>query len=262
MSRSRRFHVLASLSVLLLGSGCFPRLAVPGPPPPPTPSSPRPVCSVALATPDMGATLSTRRVGADRIEAVWDFGWQDCPEASRYHLYVIGPEALNPIVDNNDLRSATYQYRRTSFGYPNPVGWRWKVRAFVDGRWGEWSEERTFNVAQPRRIATSCSIRLAKPANGTRLSQRRLGGNKSELVWNFGWYDCPEAERYHLYVIGPGALNPIVDDANVHSATYQLRKESYGITTLNGWRWKVRAFVDGKWGEWSEERTFDVAPPQ
>jgi hypothetical protein len=31
---------------------------------------------------------------------------------------------------------------------------------------------------------------------------------------------------------------------------------------LLGWRWQVRAEVKGAWADWSEERTFDVAPPR
>jgi hypothetical protein len=34
----------------------------------------------------------------------------------------------------------------------------------------------------------------------------------------------------------------------------------YGITSLYGWTWKVRAYVDGRWGDWSETRIFNVYP--
>ena len=36
-----------------------------------------------------------------------------------------------------------------------------------------------------------------------------------------------------------------------------------GISPISlrlGWRWKVRALVEGIWTDWSEERTFEVAP--
>lgn len=107
----------------------------------------------------------------------------------------------------------------------------------------------------------ACIVTLAVPAKNAVLPQRRLDSGKVESVWMFGWHDCPEAGRYHLYVIGPGALNPIVDDDTLTAATYQFRRSSYGVTQRDGWTWKVRAFVDGRWGDWSEARWFSVAAP-
>src|SRR5207247_10401148 len=100
---------------------------------------------------------------------------------------------------------------------------------------------------------------LAVPAENAELPQRRLSDGRIESDWTFGWHACPGASRYHLFVIGPGALNPIVNDDSITSATYEYRRSHYGITHREGWTWKVRAFVDGQWGEWSEERTFSVA---
>jgi TIR domain len=112
------------------------------------------------------------------------------------------------------------------------------------------------------KLVPPCVVKLAVPENNAVLPQRRLDKEKVETVWLFGWRDCPEASRYHLYVIGPRALNPIVDDDTITAATYQLRRSYYhGVTRQEGWTWKVRAFVDGRWGDWSEERTFNVAAP-
>jgi len=116
---------------------------------PPTPTS-QAVCIPSLAVPADNAQLPQRRLDDKKVEANWAFGWRACPGATRYHLFVIGPSALNPIVDEDSITSATYQHRETHFGVTQREGWTWKVRAYVDGRWGDWSQERTFNIALPK----------------------------------------------------------------------------------------------------------------
>ena len=105
-----------------------------------------------------------------------------------------------------------------------------------------------------------CVVELLSPRNGGVLPQYPVAGDKYETRWDFFWRDCPDANQYHLYVIGPNAINPIVDDDNIRAASYQLRHTSYGIpdSALKGWSWMVRAKVDGNWGEWSEKSKFDV----
>lgn len=117
-------------------------------------------------------------------------------------------------------------------------------------------------TAQPsRRKSQVCVVRLAVPADNAVLPLRRLDNGKLESDWMFGWHDCPEASRYHLYVIGPHALNPIIDTDTLTAATYRFRRSSHGVTQREGWTWKVRAFIDGRWGDWSEERRFNIAGP-
>ncbi len=110
-------------------------------------------------------------------------------------------------------------------------------------------------------VHTACTPALAVPADGASVPQRRLDGGRVESDWMFGWRACPGATKYHLFVIGPSALNPIVDDQSITSATYHYRAFGYGITQRDSWTWKVRAFVDERWGDWSAQRTFSVAPP-
>ncbi len=116
--------------------------------------------------------------------------------------------------------------------------------------------------AQPTGAAKgACVPALAVPADNALLPQRRLDDGKVESNWMFGWRACPGATRYHLFVIGPSALNPIVNVDSIASATYQHRASHFGATQREGWTWKVRAYVDGRWGDWSEERRFNIAPP-
>jgi hypothetical protein len=61
-------------------------------------------------------------------------------------------------------------------------------------------------------------------------------------------------------VTGARATTPIIN-ATLTSSSYRHETKGY-IADQNrlGWRWKVRALVQGIWTDWSEERTFDVAP--
>jgi hypothetical protein len=81
------------------------------------------------------------------------------------------------------------------------------------------------------------------------------------MIWEFRWSAAPGADRYHLMVSGPMALLPTINDANLASTSYRLRDKAFIAERdrLN-WRWKVRAQVKGEWTDWSEERTFHVAP--
>ncbi len=81
------------------------------------------------------------------------------------------------------------------------------------------------------------------------------------IEWDFDWSDVPGAERYHLYVKGPTATIPLIDDMFVPGSQYAFERLAYIIDQNRlGWTWRVRAFVAGEWGEWTEVRTFDVEP--
>jgi hypothetical protein len=100
---------------------------------------------------------------------------------------------------------------------------------------------------------------LLKPTAGASLDNGAPDGSKS-YVWQFGWSDVPRATQYHLYVIGSKAAGPAINNPTLTSSSF--RSEGGYVADHNrlGWRWKVRALVDGVWSDWSEERTFDVAP--
>jgi hypothetical protein len=84
-------------------------------------------------------------------------------------------------------------------------------------------------------IPASCTISLRAPVNNAVFNQYTITGGQVNTTWQFSWLSCPGATKYRLYVIHPKALN--------------------------GWTWKVKAYVGGQWGKWSEIRTFDVSPP-
>jgi hypothetical protein len=106
--------------------------------------------------------------------------------------------------------------------------------------------------------AGSCTVELVSPLDNAELVPRRLPNGQVSNVWRFSWSACPGATQYHLYVRGPTARNPVVNRDDLTSTSYTYERTNYSMTTLQGWRWWVRAKVDGRWGPWSG-RSFDVS---
>jgi hypothetical protein len=79
-------------------------------------------------------------------------------------------------------------------------------------------------------------------------------------AWIFEWNEVPGAVNYQITVLGPTAALFYVN-ATTTSSTYIIPRGSGYIGDVFGWSWSVRAQgLDGRWGSWSEERLFDVAP--
>jgi WD40 repeat protein len=109
-----------------------------------------------------------------------------------------------------------------------------------------------------RQLPSPAVPRLVAPSPGALMDNSRQD-RRDGISWEFDWSDVPGATAYHLYVIGPTALNPVINRDGLVVSGYHHESRGY-IVRLKGWRWKVRAMVDGAWGPWSEERTFDVEP--
>jgi hypothetical protein len=89
-----------------------------------------------------------------------------------------------------------------------------------------------------------------------------LVGKSKRRIWEFAWTECPAASEYHLYVIGPHAIHPVIDASNIWISSYRWTSDDGYIAgpNLRGWKWKVRAKIHGEWGEWSKTGIFDVMP--
>lgn len=89
--------------------------------------------------------------------------------------------------------------------------------------------------------------------------------NSRSMTWHFDWDDYPGAIKYHILIMHGGASLSLVDD-EVFIAEFTLGEDYRGggyiaSHNLKYWFWKVRAFVDGNWTEWSEKRFFHVKRP-
>ena len=110
-------------------------------------------------------------------------------------------------------------------------------------------------------VAAVTCTELVTPNPGDVLDNGCIDRSDS-IHWAFDWTDCPGATAYHLYVQHAGALGPAIDDNTLLSSDYVSDEAGSYILDAKrfDWRWKVQAFVDGQWGEWTAERSFDVEP--
>jgi hypothetical protein len=217
-----------------------------------------------LISPEEGATMDNGRTDRND-DIIWDFDWSDCIGATQYHLYVMHTGSSLPVIDDTEISGSSYHYVNPGayITDTNRFNWTWKVRTKVDGQWSEWSEIRTFDVEPvnsdpPLEI---CIPDLISPNEGAIMDNGRTD-RLDDIIWDFDWSDCIGATQYHLYVMHTGSSLPVIDDTDISGSSYHYVNPGAYITDANrfDWTWKVKAKVDGQWGDWSEIRTFDVEP--
>lgn len=133
--------------------------------------------------------------------------------------------------------------------------------------------EKAVDSAKPATAAeTLASVKTVEPIGVPQLISPGSGAvlpnslmNPKKAAWIFKWENCPGAARFHLQVKNSAAELPLYDYDSILALTW--RREiggpisSYvGNERLRGWTWRVRAQTDGKWGEWSDWRPFEVEP--
>jgi len=115
-------------------------------------------------------------------------------------------------------------------------------------------------AAIPASVPPTCIPLLISPMAGAILDNGRVDSN-DYIRWDFKWTDCPGSTAYHLYVIGPNAQNPVIDNSSIITSYYPYGSRGYVVERYRfGWTWKVRAKLNGQWSNWSETRSFDVGP--
>jgi serine/threonine protein kinase len=178
-------------------------------------------CVPNLISPEQNAVVDNGRY--DRADdEIWDFDWSDCPEATKYHLYVKLPQAKNPVIDVADLVTSSYNHTENAYVADfNRHGWTWKVRAQINGQWGDWSELWTFDV-EPLDTDPP-SRQVSSPDSTDQSPTGRL------LV--YGSEDFSEASVATYY---PKAQSFVFQEAvQIHSVALHMQ-QAYGDT------WKVR----------------------
>ncbi len=121
-------------------------------PPPalPAPANTATVGVVRLLSPKARAVLSNGDYTRMK-KRTWAFDWGDVPNATRYQLFVKGATAQVAIINLEGILTSEWTDTRTGV-VPELFlrNWSWKVRAFVNDKWTEWSDTRTFHVEEAR----------------------------------------------------------------------------------------------------------------
>jgi hypothetical protein len=153
-------------------------------------------CPPSLVYPLIGEVMDNGCTDqSDQI--IWDFDWEDCAGAARYHLYVISESASIPFIDDHTISESNFTVNTTAFT-TNLFGWKWKVRAEVNNVWGPWSEERSFDV-EP--VDTDC------PSIG--FSASSFGEGSSIVDGNITLYPNPVVD--YMQVVHADKSVPVKD---------------------------------------------------
>ncbi|MCD4766776.1 MAG: hypothetical protein K8R34_09725 [Methanosarcinales archaeon] len=120
------------------------------------------ISPTVLISPKEDAVMDNGRT--DRTDSIiWDFDWSDVKGATEYQLYVIGDTAKYPVIDRVTSSSSYHHSSPGSYIIEsNRYGWTWKVRAQVNGQWGDWSETRTFSVEEVNTDSVSVENEIAE----------------------------------------------------------------------------------------------------
>lgn len=77
---------------------------------------------------------------------IWDFDWEEIDVAEKYQFVLRAfresNSSFNTWIDVDTITQSELHYEKSS--YAGPLLIYWKVRAFHDGIWGNWSEEWVF----------------------------------------------------------------------------------------------------------------------
>jgi hypothetical protein len=157
----------------------------------------------------------------DRSDSIdWSFDWSDLSGATAYHLYVKHPDAPLPVIDENNISSSFYNYQAAQSYISNlfRLGRIWRVRAFVNGSWGEWSIERTFDVEY---LDTDCVANpdITPPTVPSGLTAETVSPFQIDLSWSES-DDNVGVSTYRVYRDGAylkTTVFPLTSDENLTS---------------------------------------------
>jgi hypothetical protein len=111
-----------------------------------------------LLTPAEGAVLQNS-CGDVNESFVWDFDWTDVPGATAYHLLASAPAPSSLWIEPRSLPSSSFRFTAVGpISDADRLGWRWRVRARVNDVWGDWTEERAFDVESEHAACVRSSV--------------------------------------------------------------------------------------------------------
>lgn len=196
----------------------------------------------------------------------WNFTWSAVSGARQYHLYVKNDKSANPLI-NEYLTATRFNHLRRGSYVANHLltGWKWYVRANVNGKWSEWSQARSFTVEALNADCGQAPVQLSAPRLSTPYANATLDNSCSNgsnsMNWKFVWGRVSGAQQYEIHVANRNSSRPLINTVtSASSYNHTARSGSYIADHLrNGWYWKVRAkSSNGTWGPWSAARSFNV----
>ena len=116
-------------------------------------------------------------------------------------------------------------------------------------------EQAAQEAERQRQAALAVAPKLLSPAPNGVVSNGCY--NFAYVTRTYSWTAVSLATTYQLYVKSPRATGPNLD-VQVAGTSYTEKSNSYAPESARfGITWKVRGMINGQWGAWSEERTFE-----
>lgn len=157
---------------------------------------------------------------------------------------------------NNHIRGGSRQDIPTSLTFDFPAdAVSGDLRVTV-----QFSDDRGNTVAAAiDDVVQVCVPSLLAPDEGA-IMDNGCTNRDNGILWEFDWSDCQGAEAYEFFLDHPSVERPVEEAALTESSFTLLEDRVIPEGSRFGWTWRVRAQLNGVWGDWSPERRFDVEP--
>jgi len=182
--------------------------------------------------------------GVADLEQPVTLDWSDVATATKYNVQVDdSPGFGSPEIDNQNVGSSQY----SASGLTDDMQFYWRVRAYNNCGWGNWSDVRDFS--------TECPVLAAPTLQSPADNQTGLDVRVDVTV---DWSDVSGANNYGLQVSNNAEFTALVVDnspvASEHTIGYPLQADQW-------YYWRVRTQNVCGWGDWSTYRRFQCYCP-
>lgn len=185
---------------------------------------------VSLASPLPGEVIAQKSV---------TFKWFQSPGGISGFGFELADNDLfvAPIVSREDLTDTTI----TVSDLKNGVTYYWRVRAKTPAGWGDFTEPNDFSIyivpGKPKIVSAEVE---AISADSLKCFWNKLDGDVTSY-----WVELSEMDNF---------FKTIILDSSITDTSYTFRNLEFGKT----YYWHVKAKNTELWGDFSDDRTFDV----
>lgn len=190
---------------------------------------------IALVSPPDMETLDKKTV---------DFVWGKASKpATNYGFELALDEEFKEIVKKDETLK---DVKTTVPDLKNNTTYYWRVRAKTTEGWGDYSLPYSFMI-----VIYAPDVTLVSPPDQSEVKELKV-----DLKWN---KTSPSAERYKVQLCSDRFFfDTIAEDSTVTDTSKTFDKLEWDMTLY----WRVAAFSDGIWGNFSDAYEFTVTKPE
>jgi hypothetical protein len=192
---------------------------------------------VYLITPAESARLTTRKP---------EFIWSEVSGSPKYYLQISRNKSFSDLVVNRAVTSTTFL---PSKNLPANTKLYWRVRAYVDGKYREWSEKYSFVIVSPP----------SKPVLLSPRGDKLVSTYTPKLDWRNSTLRYGSVfDHYQLQVADDSSFTvPVINISNLTRIDASEYSPTINLSPNTRYYWRVRAFNDlGQSSDWSIVQSF------